>query len=893
MNRKEKQLEEGIEELKEACKGSIAKAGDGHLPLWMHLVDTALTAEYLFECWLPESVQAALKAKDLNAESFAVFLAGIHDLGKDTVSFQNQRGILEQAIESEFQYLNALKGYSESEHYRHEELGEAIVRSFGSKDPWLDNASAAVGAHHGEFQNKSKQRKLQRKLNMRESVFYGKVRTDQQACTEWTKDWKEITDSIKKIADLDWLEKPFLYQNTEMMIFSGLTVMADWIASNTDYFPLIHSPQEEKVSVYPERVNHALSVLDLPQPRKTGQDSVPSDFEESFGFSPNNLQKKVMLTAEQMSQPGLMIIEAPMGSGKTEAALAAANIFSSRFNINGIFFGLPTQASANGLFGRIAKWADKSAGENTVSIRLAHGKAQMNAEYAGLMENTSGWQHLEANDWLAGRKRQLLSDVVVGTVDQALLSSVRQKHVMLRFLGLSGKTVILDEIHSFDDYTNQIIERFLNWMGAMNVPVILMTATLSDSLKKRFTSAYLNDESDFLADSSAYPSVTWTDSGKPHCESFSAEEKLSRKIQLKWIPKENPLKSLTEILEESLQEGGKAAVICNTVASCQDIGHQLEEKFSDAEVIVFHGRFTDKDRTRIEQEVMSRCSPDLEPDGRKLIVVATQVIEQSLDISFDLMMTELCPVDLLLQRIGREHRKTDQNHPERLKKATCWIFNWDDESISRIRTIYSPYLLKKTRNVLAEKEELNLPEDISSLVTSVFDTAPGEYGEDAALKDEYEKYKTKIRKLMERVEPILLEKPDEEKTLDGLFGDTGALTSDAVVRSGAAPLEVILLEKHSNGQICPAGSPDLCLNARSVETNDLKEMEKFRIRIPWHIAGKLFDENRIQQLGEVFPHWNLQKYDSKQQVLVLEDEDEYQYSSVYGLERKQAGLNEF
>lgn len=171
-----------------------------------------------------------------------------------------------------------------------------------------------------------------------------------------------------------------------------------------------------------------------------------------------------------------------MGIGKTEAALAATEILASRFGYGGMFFGLPTQATANGIFDRIHSWA--SGTDDIHSLRLAHGMTDMNDEYCEMFHGRASDISDDDNDnimvhtWFEGRKQALLSEFVVATVDQFLMASLKQKHVMLRHLGLAGKTVIIDECHAYDRYMYVYLENSLRWMAAYNVPVIILSATL-------------------------------------------------------------------------------------------------------------------------------------------------------------------------------------------------------------------------------------------------------------------------------------------------------------------------------------------------------------------------------------------------------------------------------
>ena len=217
-----------------------------------------------------------------------------------------------------------------------------------------------------------------------------------------------------------------------------------------------------------------------------------------FGFAPNAVQRAVLEAVDTAAEPGILILEAQMGVGKTEAALAAAEIMANRFGLGGVFFGLPTQATANGIFPRLLGWADTQSEETLPqAIKLAHGMAELNESYLRLqgrgvqLEEDAQEEHqVQVHQWFRGNKQALLANFVIGTVDQLLLAALAQKHVMLRHLGLAGKVVIIDECHAYDTYMNCYLDRALEWLGWYKVPVILLSATLPARRRTELVEAY-------------------------------------------------------------------------------------------------------------------------------------------------------------------------------------------------------------------------------------------------------------------------------------------------------------------------------------------------------------------------------------------------------------------
>ena len=249
-------------------------------------------------------------------------------------------------------------------------------------------------------------------------------------------------------------------------------------------------------------------------------------FKEGFGFNPRDVQSKLADAVNNAKNPGIVILEAPMGLGKTEAALIAAETLAAKSGRSGLFFGLPTQATSNGIFPRIAQWLKSLSQdmEEKRALRLVHGKAFLNDFYTGLAKASNMDEDGEergsfvVNQWFAGKKVAIMDDFVVGTVDQLLIMALKQKHLALRHLGLSKKIVVIDEVHAYDAYMDQYLNMALEWLGAYNVPVILLSATLPKKSRADFIDHYLmgkgrrmgrDEKNKLMADD--YPLITYTD----------------------------------------------------------------------------------------------------------------------------------------------------------------------------------------------------------------------------------------------------------------------------------------------------------------------------------------------------------------------------------------------
>lgn len=515
-----------------------------------------------------------------------------------------------------------------------------------------------------------------------------------------------------------------------------------------------------------------------------------------------------------------------MGEGKTEAALAAAELIAEKRGLSGIFFALPTQATSDGIFPRIIKWAKKHEGNS--SIRLVHGKAQFNRDLKDLgfssINVNEGKDTVFVSDWAHGRKRALLNDFVVGTIDQVLMAGLKQKHVMLRHLGLANKVVIIDECHAYDTYMSQYLYKTLNWLGAYQVPVIVLSATLPVNSRKSLIEAYLNSKEqpvveDPLFDTSAqpselpdwaqttaYPLITYTKNGGAESVSLLAS---ARKLTVAIEQLDN--QDIVTCLKQSLINGGCAGVIVNTVSKAQEVARELTEVFGEKTVILLHSRFTAPDRIMKEAEVREYLGPNSNNRPGKLIVVGTQVLEQSLDIDFDVMITDICPMDLLIQRIGRLHRHNRQNRPALLKKAKCFVAAIEGNGEFQIgsQLVYGTYMLMNTQALLPE--QINLPEDISKLVQAAYDSQGVQISPEQ--KEQYEQAKReheeKAKQAADKARVFQIGNPQ-----GGSFGllptivdllntdisdrDPNGKRAEATVRDSTDSVQVLIVQRKQN-----------------------------------------------------------------------------------------------
>lgn len=509
-------------------------------------------------------------------------------------------------------------------------------------------------------------------------------------------------------------------------------------------------------------------------------------FDFSKPFSPRPIQKAAVEVASALEEPGLMIIEAPMGEGKTEAALAVAEIVARKVGLGGVCVALPTMATTDAMFARVHRWLEHLPhdGINPQSICLAHGKAKLNEEYQGVSKNAAAYRldidrdavdgasifagsdsGVVVSDWMCGKKRGMLSNFVVCTVDQVLMGALQMKHVALRQLALANKVVIIDECHAYDMYMRQYLDVVLEWLGSWHVPVILLSATLPAKQKEEMAGRYLagwtakrkvptrprrraavrvpllNSEEpkkDVTAPTPCqYPLLTYT-RGERIKECAVDGSGKSSEVTLSVMPDDES--RLVELLETMLADGGCAGVICDTVTRAQKTAVQLARVFGEDAVTLTHARFIDIDRMENENCLRSMLGPDatIENGQRpyRHIVVGTQVLEQSLDIDFDVLVTDVAPVDLILQRIGRCHRHQRTTRPPLLVSPHCYvrgITSWSDDGLvfsNGVSNVYAKASLIEALSVCgltkaSASVKLVLPGDIARLVQHAYSDAVG------------------------------------------------------------------------------------------------------------------------------------------------------------------------
>ena len=868
----------------------------------MHSFDTAGIMEKLAQKRLPESISDYLCAECGGREklfSTLKFCALVHDIGKLTIVFQSR---IYDAVDFspfadcvELPKSSSLGNASDTPHAL---ASEAILLKLGCRE----GVASIAGAHHGRPSALADVCDQISGACTAVENFYGKRGKYRQLFESLWKEWIDFSlecAGFSELSDLPDMAVP------AQVVISGMLITADWIASNTTYFPLISADQKGEFGDYPKRIENAWTTIGFPNmwesKARFGLDD--EAFKERFGFLPNPTQADIISTATDAESSGIYIIEAPMGLGKTEAALALSEILAARAGAGGMFFGMPTQATSNGIFPRLEKWADGLAEDEQtlLAIKLAHGNAALNENYRELftghsnlnIESDSG---LIVHDWFSGRKQTLLSDFVIGTVDQLLMAALKQKHVMLKHFGLSGKVVVVDECHAYDAYMSQYLDMAIKWLGIYKVPVIILSATLPEKRRAELIEAYTDSEKHRAKHTEAYVDKTIADEAWKHSLAYpllTYTENNAVKQKALAFDGENKEVSVRRIIRDevaatagyAVERGGCVGLIVNTVRKAQESAAELQSDFPKAEVIIMHAQFIMTDRAKREEQILKRVGKRSTPESRRgLIIVGTQVLEQSLDLDFDLMITELCPMDLLLQRTGRLHRH-NRVRPQGLETASCFVIDETDDSFdSGSAAIYGEWLLMRTRALLPNK--LTIPSDIPLLVQQTYDETNNEMlGElTEGMKKAQEENKLRTGKKRRSAENYLISKPSNKKgkCLDGWLDNdikpNNEQTGEKAVRDGDPSVDVIALMRDREGliRIIADKSETIIPADRPPSREEALLIARQKLRLPGFFGRRWKIDDTIEQLEaetqNVFSAWQ----DSallKEEVVLLFDED--------------------
>lgn len=753
-----------------------AKEHSGH-PVVAHLLDVAASAQAILQ--LEPASTRELYAADLglsheDALPWVYTLAGLHDIGKVSPAFQQKwdRGFAQLiSMEPAFDWHRARRlGPTKPPHdVPHSLVSQVtlpkLLERHGFSYALGSKVADAVGCHHGY-------RALATDIDKAEFER-------ERGVGIWDTAREVITHAVRETVGANAIPIAKTLTPAGFIRLAGLTSFADWIGSS--FYPELRFDgfEDDLPGYYQAALNVARKrVRELGWTPRLPLRQRQAPLEEVFGylaqesgqaFLPRALQTEVQHLMETVSAPTLLLIEAPMGEGKTEAAFYAHLRLQAELGHRGLYIALPTMATGNMMFGRTARFLNEQAHERDLplDLQLLHGATQLNAQYGvlrgELAPNTEDevLEYVEAREYFTHKRRALLSEYGVGTVDQILLTILNIKWHFVRLWGLSNRVVVIDEVHAYDTYTSSLVETLVRWLHALGSSVVLMSATLPRSKRKELLEAY--GGTDVITDQ--YPRIFKVSAGRTDLATFDADPTRRLSVSLEAAPSD--VDTLAALLTQKLEQGGCAVCIVNTV----DRAQKLFTKLAGLERYLFHARFPAEDRAELENRVIATFGKDATRENgqrpEKAVLIATQVVEQSLDLDFDLMVSDLAPVDLLLQRAGRlwRHPRGDTRpipgpvlHVAGLRHEG----ELPDLASPYWNKVYDPYVLYRTWRVLQGRTELVLPDDIDPLVQTVYADDP------AAFDDLSPEARSKIEADRERFE--------QEGQLDRLDGENAVVS---------------------------------------------------------------------------------------------------------------------
>lgn len=792
-------------------------------PLFCHLIDVGQVALALWNHVLTSGFRAqmanALGLDDGGAGRLFAFWCAIHDIGKASPNFQRKFDPAKPRLQRLGFTFPPVFG---NQPCYHATISALILQNLLVEETQLEatvawDVAQALGGHHGSWPTSEIRRQHESQIG------------DQP--------WQQAQRALLREM-IDLFEPPAIQQlggndaerGATLVLLSGLTSVADWLGSMNEYFHFstAHVAPERYLQMAArraERVLTTLSWLDWQPP------TTALTFEALHGFKPRHAQQTVIDLAPGGKEPTLIIVELPTGYGKTELALYLADRWAVERQHRGLYVAMPTQATSNQMWERVGRFLQKRYPQETINYHLIHGNAQWKDDLTELSfstEDEAALGTILAQSWFLPRKRTLLAPFAVGTVDQALLSTLQTRHFFVRLFGLSGKTIIFDEVHAYDTYMSSLFQRLLVWLHAVGASVVILSATLPVATRQQLVKSWRGTSEGLDLLPSCYPAVTVASASELYTKPVPINEK--RTIKVDWL--EHSVETIVAEVHKRIQHGGCIAIICNRVRRAQELYAALyaAKPVPEEDLLLFHARTPGIWRNATEKEVLSRFGKDA--TARKpAIIVATQVIEQSLDLDFDLMISDMAPIDLLLQRAGRLHRHARETRPLGMEKPTLLVTtpgekkdgtpDWGGDSY-----VYEAYMLLRSLLVLYEiKDQLTLPDQTIALIEAV-------YGDEATPKnlpahwvDAFEKARLKMQNNQAKAESEaskrLVAKPDYEDLLllrnDLLAEEDAELhqSLQALTRLIQPSVRLVCLHQQPDGiSLDPEGSVEIDLNTK-------------------------------------------------------------------------------
>ncbi|UMP07060.1 CRISPR-associated helicase Cas3' [Amycolatopsis sp. EV170708-02-1] len=703
--------------------GKSSELGGCH-PLICHSLDTAAVAQRLVDVMLGGVVRAHLAEifpDPALSRSWVPLLCGLHDIGKYAPDFQAL--VYELAVKrfeglaiEDLDMVRKPAGMGRRVDAPHGILTALHVRgmleSWGAaKGPAL-RVSEVLGGHHGHFP-------------AGEAVRQARGERNAHGGEKWAA-WR--TALVLDVIRLRGVPEPGLVEWRDLRMslpaavgLAALTAVSDWVASDSSNFPALEPGAD--LSVYAETCDTKADEAVARSGMSPWSPPAQADFETLFRRAPRPVQQVVERVTSELAEPVLLVVEAPTGEGKSKAALQAATSMVRQLGVSGFYVAMPTQATSNQMLLEIQSMLHELGDETPVNLVHAGVKPAD-------VGRDAGDDDVAARSWFT-RKRSLLARLGCGTTDQVLKGAIRSGHVFVRLAALSNKVVVFDEVHAYDVYMSTLLERLLMWLGALGTPVILLSATLPAGRRHALIAAWQAGRRGWppqqipaALSTVSYPRVTVaTETGVTEHSAGVSKLNKDRRIHLSRVDDD---KIVNWLLDEASQDRC-VAVVHNLVRRAIKTYDSLKKRIDELPeverqlLIAINGTLPAGQRRDVEQQLRDLFGEDgVRP--QRAIVIGTQVLEQSLDLDFDTMLTDLAPIDALIQRAGRIHRhRRDQSRgPLRLVITGVTDRQEGPQFPPYLRNVYAPIALMRTWALLRDRPHIDSPAEVSHLVDQVY-----------------------------------------------------------------------------------------------------------------------------------------------------------------------------
>lgn len=671
-----------------------------------HMLETGIVAGCLMNGIFRPLVNRLVELTGIDKDILKrqiMFICAMHDIGKTHPVFQGRDNETNEMLRG-----YELNQEAVSTMFRHEEYADEMIKQTALFGFDADMRSTMmirqiISLHH----QKEKERE--------EKDF---VEIKSKISERWGNIQKYIYNYIKEIFPCEKIEFPnIVFDNPEIGFVVkngvlGILITSDWIASNNEAMDNKTIRDFSDIGQYLDWKKRVVTAFLFGENLTRSAFPDARSFDSLFHFGDGRPVQRDVVDIVQKNNIKLMLIESGCGSGKTEAALYAASVLGNKNGLSGIYMGLPTGTSAEAIQGRVDDFLTELQMRKT---KLYTSKSML------LRENNT------EPSWTDVSRQRLLAPSAVGTVDQVMTAARLVRFESVRMAGLSSKVLIIDEIHAYDAYMITVIERLLQICNVLGIPVILLSATLPVSTKRKLFSTII-DESD-IDMHSGYPLISYvtTDNEFYECQSESYEP--DKNVECESLPILNDYESIAELAVKNVECGGCECVIMNTVSDAINVYDNIK-KIADknCNIILYHARMPEKTKDEKIKKILKWCGKDRSERPERAIIVGTQVLEQSIDIDVDYMITAICPVDLLLQRIGRYHRHGDagtiREHMDVKNIVQVLVPDVDDDAeYGGTGHVYKPCYLDATRQVIIERPILQIPSCTPEIINRVYESA--------------------------------------------------------------------------------------------------------------------------------------------------------------------------